>query len=103
MLTRQVYMLKDKSLAYFTRRKGDLYGTRSILGRAKRNMARAFKGVENVYTQHSPLLSDTIAKLADNSLPGYDYPYAGEPRVGAHHCCSTSTVLLPYALFRVYV
>nr|CAD1822036.1 unnamed protein product [Ananas comosus var. bracteatus] len=45
------------------KRTGDLYGNRDLLNIA-RNMARGLKGVENVYTQHQPLLFQTMEGLS---------------------------------------
>ncbi|KAJ7561819.1 hypothetical protein O6H91_03G042600 [Diphasiastrum complanatum] len=58
------------------KRTGDLYGNRDILNRA-RNMARGLKGVENVYTQHQPLLSNTIESILRGRLRDVDYPFVG--------------------------
>lgn len=44
-------------------------------------MAKALKGVENVYTQHTPLVSETLSLLASNDLPSNSYPYASEAGV----------------------
>ncbi|XP_024963072.1 vacuolar protein sorting-associated protein 45 homolog isoform X1 [Cynara cardunculus var. scolymus] len=58
------------------RRTGDLYGNRDILNIA-RNMARGLKGVENVYTQHQPLLFQTMESIAKGRLRDVDYPFVG--------------------------
>ncbi|KAF2291266.1 hypothetical protein GH714_021123 [Hevea brasiliensis] len=44
------------------RRTGDLYRNWDLLNIA-RNMARGLKGVENVYTQHQPLLFQTMESI----------------------------------------
>ena len=62
------------------RRRGDLYGTRSVFSYA-RKMAKTFKGIENVYTQHAPLLSETLRLLTSNDLSSRDYPYASQSGV----------------------
>lgn len=56
------------------KRTGDLYGNRDFLNIA-RNMARGLKGVENVYTQHQPLLSQTMENIIKGRLRDADYPY----------------------------
>jgi hypothetical protein len=50
----------------------------------------ALQGVDNVYTQHSPLLTTTLAALRDGSLSTQLYPYmgstVGDRGLGAR-CC----------------
>lgn len=58
------------------KRTGDLYGNRDLFNRA-RNMARGLKGVENVYTQHQPLLYQTIESIVKGRLRDVDYPFVG--------------------------
>ncbi|TYJ46416.1 hypothetical protein E1A91_A02G119500v1 [Gossypium mustelinum] len=58
------------------KRTGDLYGNRDFLNIA-RNMARGLKGVENVYTQHQPLLFQTMESIIKGRLRDVDYPYVG--------------------------
>ncbi|XP_073282727.1 vacuolar protein sorting-associated protein 45 homolog [Primulina huaijiensis] len=40
-------------------------------------MARGLKGVENVYTQHQPLLFQTMENIVKGRLRDIDYPYVG--------------------------
>lgn len=58
------------------KRTGDLYGNRDFLNIA-RNMARGLKGVENVYTQHQPLLYHTMESITKGRLRDVDYPCIG--------------------------
>lgn len=58
------------------RRTGDLYGNRDLMNIA-RNMARGLKGVENVYTQHQPLLFQTMENINKGRLREADYPFVG--------------------------
>ncbi|CAL5058468.1 unnamed protein product [Urochloa decumbens] len=58
------------------KRTGDLYGNRDLLNIA-RNMARGLKGVENVYTQHQPLLFHTMEGIVKGRLRDADYPLVG--------------------------
>ncbi|XP_077250277.1 vacuolar protein sorting-associated protein 45 homolog isoform X2 [Tasmannia lanceolata] len=58
------------------KRTGDLYGNRNFLNIA-RNMARGLKGVENVYTQHQPLLFQTMESITKWRLKDVDYPFVG--------------------------
>ncbi|CAI9117273.1 OLC1v1018629C1 [Oldenlandia corymbosa var. corymbosa] len=58
------------------KRTGDLYGNRDLLNIA-RNMARGLKGVENVYTQHQPLLFQIMESITKGRLKDVDYPFVG--------------------------
>lgn len=58
------------------RRAGDLYGGGNILLKA-RNLVKGLQGVDNVYTQHSPLLTNTLGALRDGSLSTQLYPFMG--------------------------
>ncbi|KAM1348203.1 hypothetical protein PS1_002405 [Malus domestica] len=58
------------------KRTGDLFGNRDFLNIA-RNMARGLKGVENVYTQHQPLLFQTMESISKGRLRDVDYPFVG--------------------------
>ncbi|KAB2603610.1 vacuolar protein sorting-associated protein 45-like protein [Pyrus ussuriensis x Pyrus communis] len=58
------------------KRTGDLFGNRDFLNIA-RNMARGLKGVENVYTQHQPLLFQTTESISKGRLRDVDYPFVG--------------------------
>ncbi|CAI0395983.1 unnamed protein product [Linum tenue] len=58
------------------KRTGDLFGNRDFLNIA-RNMARGLKGVENVYTQHQPLLFQTMENIIKGRLRDVDYPFVG--------------------------
>uniref|UniRef100_A0A7C8YKA5 Uncharacterized protein n=1 Tax=Opuntia streptacantha TaxID=393608 RepID=A0A7C8YKA5_OPUST len=58
------------------KRTGDLFGNRDLLNIA-RNMARGLKGVENVYTQHQPLLFQMMESISKGRLRDVDYPYVG--------------------------
>ena len=72
--------MRAMQLTDFCRRRGDLYGTRSVFSYA-RKMAKTFKGIENVYTQHAPLLSETLRLVGNNDLSVQDYPFASETGV----------------------
>ena len=60
------------------RRTGDLFGDRNFLKRASK-MAKTIRGVENVYTQHQPLLTQTIEELTKSRLKEADYPFSNRP------------------------
>jgi hypothetical protein len=55
-------------LAGAERRTGDLYGTKTFSARASK-MVSSLKGVENVYTQHQPLIMQTLENLAKVRTP----------------------------------
>ncbi|CAN1234859.1 Vacuolar protein sorting-associated protein 45 homolog [Linum perenne] len=67
------FLLKQAGM---DRRTGDLFGNRDFLNIA-RNMARGLKGVENVYTQHQPLLSQTMESIIKGRVRDVDYPFVG--------------------------
>lgn len=60
------------------KRTGDLFGDRTFLKRASK-MAKTIRGVENVYTQHQPLLTQTIEDLVKNRLRESDFPFSNKP------------------------
>jgi vacuolar protein sorting-associated protein 45 len=62
------------------RRAGDLYGGGNVLNKA-RNMFKGLQGVDNVYTQHSPLLGETLAQVAGGGLAPSAYPYMAGTQV----------------------
>lgn len=67
------FLLKQAGI---DKRTGDLYGNRDLMNIA-RNMARGLKGVENVYTQHQPLLYQTMESIIKGRLRDMDYPLFG--------------------------
>lgn len=56
------------------KRAGDLYASRSVLNKVS-TMFRGLRGVENVYTQHTPLLTATLSLLSQDKLDPVSYPY----------------------------
>ncbi len=59
------------------RRQNDLFGNQSAMGMTKR-FIKGLKGVENVFTQHEPYVSQLIdhaakGKLSDTNFPSSDY------------------------------
>ena len=42
-----------------------------------KKMIKGLKGVENIYTQHSPLLKEVVEELAKGRLKAAHYPYLG--------------------------
>ncbi|ODQ55580.1 Sec1-like protein [Saitoella complicata NRRL Y-17804] len=59
-------------------RQEDLFGGTGFLGRARSGM-KGLKGVENVYTQHTPRLSETLTSLLRSRLPTTTHPYISDP------------------------
>lgn len=104
------------------KRTGDLYGNRDFLNIA-RNMARGLKvwwyifscfyseahvpvaqvfscisqGVENVYTQHQPLVFQTMESIVKGRLRDVDYPYVG------NHFQQARSVISPSFFEPVYL
>jgi vacuolar protein sorting-associated protein 45 len=58
------------------RRTGDLFGNRTFFSRAQK-MVGGLKGADNVYTQHQPLLVQTLENLFKNKVKESDYPFVG--------------------------
>ncbi|CAO3662748.1 unnamed protein product [Rhizopus stolonifer] len=54
-------------------RQGDLFSNQSLLSRGK-SALKGLKGVENVYTQHTPFLADILDLLIKARLKDTDYP-----------------------------
>eukprot|EP00762_Andalucia_godoyi_P002215 ANDGO_07494.mRNA.1 Vacuolar protein sorting-associated protein 45 len=55
---------------------GDLFGTKNILSSFKTSMKRNVKGVENVYTQHEPLVVSVVEQAIKSKLKDTAFPYA---------------------------
>jgi hypothetical protein len=60
--------------AGYQQRQEDLFSNQSILSRGK-SALKGLKGVENVYTQHTPLLGETLDLLIKARLKDTDYPF----------------------------
>lgn len=48
-----------------------------MMMRVHRRTCVCFQGVENVYTQHQPLLHDTLDQLIKGRLKDSQFPYLG--------------------------
>eukprot|EP00123_Amoebidium_parasiticum_P007301 comp18029_c0_seq1/m.18538 comp18029_c0_seq1/g.18538 ORF comp18029_c0_seq1/g.18538 comp18029_c0_seq1/m.18538 type:complete len:592 (-) comp18029_c0_seq1:128-1903(-) len=59
-------------------RSSDLFGNKSFLGFTKKAL-KGLKGVENVYTQHEPLLVETIDLLVKGKLKEDYFPFLSAP------------------------
>ena len=64
------------SLAGEDKRTGDLFGNKNLLARASK-LVGGLKGVDNVYTQHQPLLVTTLDSILKGKERQTDYPYVG--------------------------
>lgn len=61
-----------------TVRKSDIFGqSKNALAMTKRFM-KGLKGVENIYTQHKPLLHDTLDQLIKGKIRDFQFPYLGK-------------------------
>ena len=64
-------------------RGGDLFGNKTLLSAVSRFVKSGLKGVENIYTQHKPLLADTLALVAAGKLKATSYPYTDSASANA--------------------
>jgi len=63
-----------------SKRGGDLFGTKSIFKRGIKSLQRGLKGVQNIYTEHKPLLKSVLDQVLVNKLRTDEYPYVqGNP------------------------
>ncbi|XP_065060122.1 vacuolar protein sorting-associated protein 45-like isoform X2 [Rhopilema esculentum] len=61
-----------------TVRTSDIFGqSKSALQMTKR-FIKGLKGVENIYTQHKPLLHDTLDQLIKGKIREFQFPYLGK-------------------------
>jgi len=61
-----------------TVRKSDIFGqSKNALAMTKR-FIKGLKGVENIYTQHKPLIQDTLDQLIKGKIRDFQYPYLGK-------------------------
>ena len=58
------------------RRVGDLFGDRTFFSRAQKAVS-GLKGADNVYTQHQPLLVQTLENISKGKVKESDYPLVG--------------------------
>lgn len=73
---RLVYVLLN--IAGADQRQDDLFSTESLLAKG-RSALKGLKGVENVYTQHTPHLSQTLENLFKGRLREASYPFVESP------------------------
>lgn len=65
------------NLAGAEQRQDDLFSNEGFFSRGRNALQRGLKGVENVYTQHTPHLASTIESLMRGRLKETSYPYVG--------------------------
>ena len=67
------------------KRTSDLYGTKSVLNKLGSQISREFKGVENVYTQHSPVLKATLESVIKGKMKESEFPFLGSSNTTSSH------------------
>eukprot|EP00392_Amoebophrya_sp_AT5.2_P002208 g2213.t1 len=75
-------------------RSGDLFQNKTWLNAGMNRLAKTlqpFKGIENVYTQHTSVLKQTVTNLVQNKLRESEFPYA--PGSGGGGGAGISSVL----------
>ncbi|KAJ3901024.1 Sec1 family-domain-containing protein [Lentinula edodes] len=77
---RLVYVFLNISGA--DQRQDDLFSTESLLAKG-RSALKGLKGVENVYTQHTPHLSQTLENIFKGRLRDTSYPFLENPGANA--------------------
>ncbi|KAJ3834993.1 Sec1 family-domain-containing protein [Lentinula raphanica] len=77
---RLVYVFLNISGA--DQRQDDLFSTESLLAKG-RSALKGLKGVENVYTQHTPHLSQTLENIFKGRLKDTSYPFLDNPGANA--------------------
>ncbi|KDN47943.1 Sec1-like protein [Tilletiaria anomala UBC 951] len=65
------------NIAGAEQRQDDLFANEGLFSRGK-SALKGLKGVENVYTQHSPHLAETIENLMKGRLRDTSYPFVGQ-------------------------
>eukprot|EP00794_Sanderia_malayensis_P009881 gene9882-10891_t len=61
-----------------TVRKSDIFGQSKNAFAMTKRFIKGLKGVENIYTQHKPLLHDTLDQLIKGRIKEYQFPYLGK-------------------------
>lgn len=59
----------------------EIFGTNTDVSKMTKRLFKGIKGVENVYTQHSPLLKDILEELIKGRLKETTYPYLGNSQI----------------------
>ncbi|KAL6067570.1 vacuolar protein sorting-associated protein 45 [Balamuthia mandrillaris] len=58
-----------------SQRSGDLFGNSNLLRIARSSIRRGLKGIDNIYTEHQPLLRDILESVMAGRMREADYPY----------------------------
>ncbi|KAJ8876167.1 hypothetical protein PR048_024076 [Dryococelus australis] len=58
-------------------RQSDLFGTQDAVVKITKNIFKGLSGVENIYTQHTPLLKETLEDLVKGKLRDGAFPFLG--------------------------
>jgi len=80
-------------------RSGDLFSNKSWLAVTQKNLKRNLKGVENVYTQHTPYLARTLESILKGALSEAQFPFVGaDPAAAAGTKRKAPTELIIFML-----
>lgn len=79
------------------KRGGDLFGNKSIFKKATRFLGTGLKGVENIYTQHKPLLQSVLDGLSRGKLKPANYPFL-DTAAGTQHYKSVPKSVVIYVV-----
>uniref|UniRef100_A0A7S0LML6 Vacuolar protein sorting-associated protein 45 n=1 Tax=Coccolithus braarudii TaxID=221442 RepID=A0A7S0LML6_9EUKA len=75
-------------------RSGDLFSNKSWLAVTKKQFQRGLKGVQNVYTQHTPYLAATLESTLKATLSENTFPYMGaEPQAASKKKAPTEVIV----------
>lgn len=58
------------------KRSSDLFGNKTLLGKASKFFSAGLKGVENIYTQHRALVTSTLDQALKGKLKTENWPFA---------------------------
>ncbi|XP_063231660.1 vacuolar protein sorting-associated protein 45 isoform X2 [Bacillus rossius redtenbacheri] len=58
-------------------RQSDLFGTQDAVVKITKNIFKGLSGVENIYTQHTPLLKETLEDLIKGKMRDGAFPFLG--------------------------
>ncbi|XP_049838142.1 vacuolar protein sorting-associated protein 45 [Schistocerca gregaria] len=62
-------------------RQSDIFGAQDAVVKITKRIFKDLKGVENVYTQHVPLLKETLEDLVKGKLKESSFPYLGKGQI----------------------
>lgn len=75
-LTKLVYSVMEYGGKHA--RQSDLYGAEDAVVKITKTFFKGLSGVENVYTQHNPLIKYTVEELIKGKLKQSSFPYLGD-------------------------